>query len=92
MCAAGKMDYQQMTQWVMTDTLTKAQKPQVVKGGSKGAGAPLKVKAASLTKAQKPQGVEGGSKGAPLTVKALLDKRASSKDKDSERLVEMLLR
>jgi hypothetical protein len=58
------MDYQQMVQWVMADTLTEAQKLQ---------------------------GVKGGSKQAPLTLRALLDKRASSA-RDSERLVEMLLR
>lgn len=47
----------------------------------------------TLAEMQKLQGVKGGAKGAALTVncKALLDKRASSA-KDSERLVEMLLR
>lgn len=49
------------------------------------------VMADTLSETQKLQGVKGGTKGAPLTVKALLDKRASS-SKDSERLVEMLLR
>lgn len=62
------MDYQQMVQWVMADTLSETQKLQ---------------------------GVKGSTKGAPLTVTALLDKRAASANASSnagERLVEMLLR